>query len=120
MLFRSLANDFTDRGINYLRFSMPTKVSEYMISGTPVLVYASGELAVSGFFSNNNCGLCVKNRDKTELVEAIEFMINNHDYRKEISNNAMRIASQNFDVIRVRSSFQNLITGLYSLRQEKD
>ena len=48
--FSSQFNDFDKKSISFLKYSMPTKASEYMISGTPVLVYSHGETAVSKFF----------------------------------------------------------------------
>jgi len=107
-----LANDFDKVGIDYLKFSMPTKASEYMISGTPILVYSPEETAVSQFFARNECGMCVTNHDKGELTNAIKFLIDNEEYRKKISNNAVNLAIEKFDAIKVREEFQNLINNL--------
>jgi glycosyltransferase involved in cell wall biosynthesis len=107
-----LANDFSSQGINYLRFSMPTKASEYMISGTPVMVYTSEIAAVSRFFSQNECGYCVTKQGKGEIVKAILFLIENEDFRKEISRKAVQIAKDRFDAANVRSQFQNLLVNL--------
>jgi glycosyltransferase involved in cell wall biosynthesis len=101
-----LANDFSTMGMNYLRFSMPTKASEYMISGSPVLVYASDQTAVSQFFSKNNCGFCVTEQDMNGLQNAVQFLINNEEYRKMISRNAVNLAREKFDSNKVRKEFQ--------------
>ena len=107
-----LANDFSVQGVDYLKFSMPTKASEYMISGAPVLVYSPEETAVSEFFRYNECGFCVTKQNKNELISAIKFMIHNEEYRKQISNNAVQLAKEKFDASRVRREFQNLIINL--------
>lgn len=107
-----LANDFTKQGIDYLRFSMPTKASEYMISGTPVLVYSSNETAVARFFQSHYCGCCVTNNSKTDLIHAITFLINDADYRKYISQNAVKIAEEKFDAVNVRGKFRDLLANL--------
>jgi glycosyltransferase involved in cell wall biosynthesis len=104
-----LANDFSPRGLNYLKFSMPTKASEYMISGTPVLVYASGQTAVSKFFSLHDCGLCVANQNAEDLKKAIWFLIGDEKYRKKISRNAVSVARQKFNAENVRYEFQQLL-----------
>jgi|NGEPerStandDraft_6_1074524.scaffolds.fasta_scaffold48554_2 glycosyltransferase involved in cell wall biosynthesis len=104
-----LANDFSKAGINFLKFSMPTKVSEYMISGTPVLVYASDQTAVSKFFSQHKCGYCVTKQDKDEIIKAFQFLINNEEYRKKISRNAFNLAKDKFNAITVRMNFQHLL-----------
>lgn len=110
-----LANDFNEEGIDYLKFSMPTKASEYMISGTPVLVYASGQTAVSKFFSRHDCGLCVTNQNSEELKKAIWFLIGDEEYRKKISRNAVNLAREKFNAENVRNEFQHLL--INSLKQ---
>jgi glycosyltransferase involved in cell wall biosynthesis len=107
-----LANDFNFQGINYLRFSMPTKASEYMISGTPVVVYSSGMAAVSRFFSQNECGYCVTKQSKEEIVKAILLLIENEDLRKDLSTKAVQVAQDRFDAANVRRQFKNLIVNL--------
>lgn len=107
-----LANDFNKQGIDYLRLSMPTKASEYMISGTPVLVYSPEETAVSEFFNKNECGICVTRQGKSELIRAIQFMINNEESRRRISINAVDYAKEKFDSIKVRNEFQGLLIDL--------
>ncbi len=104
-----LANDFDVRAVRFLRLSMPTKASEYMISGTPILVYSAEDTAVTRFFMKNNCGLCVTHKDRNELVKAIMTLINDTTYRQEIGNNAVRIALEKFDATRVREEFRRIM-----------
>jgi len=101
-----LANDFDANAVRFLKLSMPTKASEYMISGTPILVYSAEDTAVTSFFKENNCGLCVMHKNKDELVNAILTLINDTKYRQEIGNNAVRIALERFDATRVREEFR--------------
>ena len=104
-----LANDFNKEGLDYLKFSMPTKASEYMISGTPILVYSPEESAVSKFFKHNECGLCVTKHDNEVLSDAFKFLINNKGYREKISIKAVLYALEKFDAQKVRHEFQHLI-----------
>jgi glycosyltransferase involved in cell wall biosynthesis len=107
-----LANDFSPKGIKYLRFSMPTKASEYMISGTPVLVYTPAMAAVSQFFSRNECGYCITRQSREEIVDAIRYIIDNEEYRKKISLHAVNLAKERFDAKKVRNEFQKLLVNL--------
>jgi glycosyltransferase involved in cell wall biosynthesis len=107
-----LASDFSSYGIRYLRFSMPTKASEYMISGTPVMVYTPDIVAVSKFFSRNECGYCITKESKDEIIKGIRYLINNEEYRKKISFNAVNLAKERFDAVKVRAEFQKLIINL--------
>jgi glycosyltransferase involved in cell wall biosynthesis len=107
-----LANDFSPHGVRHLRFSMPTKASEYMISGTPVMVYTSDLAAVSQFFSQNECGYCITRQSREDIANAIRFIINNEEYREKISRKAVSIAKERFDAGKVRDEFRNSIINL--------
>lgn len=91
---------------------MPTKASEYMISGTPVLVYTPEVAAVSQFFSKNECGYCITVRSREKIVKAINYLIENEDYRKKISLNAVTIAKERFEAEKVRNEFQQHLYNL--------
>jgi len=107
-----LANDFSSEGIRYLKLSMPTKASEYMISGAPVLVYASPETAVSKFFRENQCGYCVEKEGTEEIKKGLSFLIEDEDLRRNISDNAKMIAKRRFDSQNVRNDFQKILQDL--------
>ncbi len=107
-----IANDFDEAGLNFLRYSMPTKVSEYMVSGTPVLVYASHETAVAKYFEENECGCCVCEQDPEKLNRALKLMIEDEDYRKRLSFKAVSLAKEFFDSKKVKNEFQNLLINL--------
>jgi glycosyltransferase involved in cell wall biosynthesis len=104
--------DFTEAGFKYAQYSLPTKASEYMISGTPILVFAPKETAISKFCSDNECGYCVVEQSKKKIKEAIQFLINNEDCRIKISQNAVRLAKDLFDEDKVRNRFQQLLMNM--------
>ncbi len=102
--------DFTTIGLKFAKLSIPTKASEFMLSGTPVLVYAPEDTAVSKFFSTNECGYCVTVPDKKKIEEAIRTLVLDKEYRMKISRNALNLAKDRFDSEKVRNKFQNLLT----------
>lgn len=104
-----LANDFSDHALDYLRLSMPTKASEYMVSGTPVLIYSPEETAVTKFFKENECGYCVTLQDQNEIIKAFEYLINNEEYRRKTGSRANEIARTRFSADKVRKEFQELL-----------
>jgi len=106
--------DFDEDGIRFAKLSMPTKTSEYMISGTPILIYSPEETALAKFFIDNNCGYCVTHQSKEELEKAIQFLISNQGYRQEISCNAVKLATEKFDSEKVRQEFQKLLKAAVS------
>ncbi|MBN2861768.1 MAG: hypothetical protein JXN62_01310 [Bacteroidales bacterium] len=105
-----IVNDFDRQSVNYLKYSMPTKASEYMISGTPILVYSHSDTAVSAFFSTNRCGLCVTERNLDKLGDALITLVKNEQLRRNLSASAVSLARELFDAQVVRKRFQNLIT----------
>lgn len=107
-----LPYDFDQKSKKYIKFSMPTKASEYMISGTPILVYCPEKIAVTDFFLKNKCGYCVSQQDKEEIIKAIITLINDLKYRELISKNAVNVAMKEFNAAYIRSDFQNLLKKL--------
>jgi glycosyltransferase involved in cell wall biosynthesis len=107
-----LANDFDKSGMDFLRYSMPTKASEFMISGTPILIYAPIDSAVSTFFIKNECGYFVSGQSSDEIIKGIKFLIGNEEYRRKISRSAVAIAQNKFSTTKVRNEFQQLLINL--------
>ena len=52
-----LPYNFDARSARYIRLSLPTKAPAYMISGTPILVYAPGDVAMRGM-PHARAGIC--------------------------------------------------------------
>ena len=104
--------DFNQNGMNYAQFSMPTKASEYMMSGTPIIVFAPAETAISRFCSENDCAYCLTGHEMNEIMRAIQFIIEHEDFRKKWTRNAVGIASKLFEATRVRENFQTMLAGL--------
>jgi glycosyltransferase involved in cell wall biosynthesis len=117
-----LANDFSKKAMDFLKFSMPTKVSEYLISGTPVLLYAPKENAVSVFFRENQCGLCVSENYNGELLNAIEHLITDTGFRKKLNMNGIKVATEKFDCKHVRATFRQLLINIavIGIKKNKD
>ncbi len=107
--FLLLPLDFTEQGFKFAQYSIPTKASEYMISGTPIIIFAPKETAISKLCSENECACCITENNERKIIEALQFLLNNYEYRKKISSNAVRLATERFDSERVRYEFQQLL-----------
>jgi glycosyltransferase involved in cell wall biosynthesis len=101
--------DFTRSGLKFSRLSMPTKASEYMMSGTPMLVYAPAETAISKFCMKNNCGYCVSSVDRKSLESSVRFLYQDRRYREQMGANAMKLAAQLFDIKIVSRKFEAML-----------
>jgi len=101
--------DFDKKSIRYTRYSMPTKVSEYMASGTPVLVFAPEETAVFQYASRENWALTIGKQDINIVMRTITELYENEKTRKSLGQHAMALASRNHDSKKIRHEFDSLI-----------
>lgn len=110
--------DFNQTGLSYAQYSIPTKASEYMMSGTPIIVFAPAETAISKFCTENDCAYCLTRPEKNEILTAIQFIMEHENFRKRWTKNAVEIASKLFEATLVRENFQTMLAGLVN-RQGK-
>jgi glycosyltransferase involved in cell wall biosynthesis len=104
--------DFNKLGQKYARYSIPTKASEYMVSGVPIIIFAPGESAISQLIHKNKCGYYITENSKSGIFKSLDFLIENEGFRKEIAGNAATFARERFESNYVRKSFQNLLITL--------
>ena len=104
-----LPYDFNKDSIEFIRLSMPTKASEYMITGTPILVFASEETEVVKHAKLYKWAYCVTMNDENVLKNAILKLYDDIDLRKMYGNTAHKYALNNYDAEKVRKRFMELI-----------
>jgi len=101
-----LPQDFDADSVKFLKYSFPTKVSEYMISGTPILVYGDLSTGLTKYAIKGQWGYVVTENSIAELVTAIEDLYNNQPLREQLAQKAQDIAIKNEDAIVVRELFR--------------
>lgn len=69
-----------------LKYAFSTKIADYVCSGTPMLLYASEELAETVFLKENDCAFIVHEREK--LKEVLERALADEEERKRIIEKA--------------------------------
>lgn len=102
--------DFDKRSIKFLKYSFLTKISEYMISGTPVLVYGPEETATVKYARKGGWGSVVAERNNSVLAKAILDLYSDHDLRRSLGEKAKRLASISEDSDIVRKKFRDCLT----------
>lgn len=102
--------DFTEAGLKFSRLSIPTKATEYMLSGVPILVFAPEATAVSQFFRQNNCGHCLTDNNPEAILNSLERLTNDFEYRDQLCQNAVKLAVHKFDAETVRLRFREILT----------
>jgi glycosyltransferase involved in cell wall biosynthesis len=101
-----LPQDFDAKSVQFLKYSFPTKVSEYMISGTPILVYGDERTGLTKYAVKEQWAYVVTKNDKTALCKAIVDLYSNKQLRKELAERAQQIAVEREDALTVREHFR--------------
>jgi glycosyltransferase involved in cell wall biosynthesis len=97
--------DFEIGGLSYLKFSMPTKVPEFMISGAPILLYCPEQVYLHSHAKKHNWAYVIDKNDPKNIKEGILELINNEEIRRSISKTAVDFAKKNYNSEFVRVNF---------------
>ncbi len=112
--FLLLPYDFTPRSIKYIKYSMPTKAPEYMISGTPMIIFAPEETAIVQYAMKNEIGYVISENKVNVIAASIRQLINNKELRSRIGQKAIQIAELNHNSKFVNHHFRTLICSVAS------
>lgn len=104
-----LPMDFDTESLNYIKYSMPTKVPEYLISGVPIFVLAHEITALYKYAKSENWAFTNSTVDESDIEALLLNIRNNYDKRVEISETAKQVGERNHDIHTVRESFKQLI-----------
>jgi glycosyltransferase involved in cell wall biosynthesis len=91
---------------------MPTKASEYMISGTPIIIFAPEVTAIVKYAKEYGWAKVVTENQIEDLSKAIEELIQDPLSREKFAKNAIAIAENNHDAKIVTSKFREAISSL--------
>jgi glycosyltransferase involved in cell wall biosynthesis len=112
--------DFDSYGIRFAQFSMPTKSPEYMISGTPILVFADKKTALAKYATEGKWAYTVTENNKAVLKQALLELNSNILLRRNLAERAMSMAVQNDDAIKIRENFRKILSVNISASMEPD
>lgn len=110
--FLFLPLDFDRKGIRYAQLSMPTKVPEYMISGTPIIILAPEATALVKYAKTHNWAHVISRGDINEISLAVKQLIENRGMRIQIAQNAVNAAKENHDSTCVTKHFREIILSI--------
>lgn len=109
ILLLPLDND--KHSIKYARLSFPTKASEYMISGTPIIIFAPENMYLCQHALLHKWAIIA--HKKCQLKEQIEKLISNMEFRKELGERARNFAIQNFNEEKIQALFKEKMLEAY-------
>jgi len=100
-----LPYNFDARSARYIRLSLPTKAPAYMISGTPILVYAPGDVATARYATQEGWGHVVAIRGEEPVMSAIRTLMQNTALREQLGRRAKEVAVARHDASVVKAAF---------------
>lgn len=106
--FLLLPISFSERDLKFARLSMPTKFSEYLISGVPVILFAPRTIAVTEFSEENNCTFILDVTTAKEICEKLFLIIKDTPLQNQLSSRAKFIAERKFSSLVIHESFRQL------------
>lgn len=112
--FLVLPYDFSDKSMNFIKYSMPTKATEYMVSGTPILIFAPEDTALVKYAQKLNWAMVETENNVGLLAKKIKKMVENESLRKKIAQNAINIAEKNHGIVAVSNKFAQVLSSAVS------
>jgi len=102
--------DFGKRSQVLQRYSMPTKLPAYLLSGTPLFVYGPIECSAVSLIEKHQLGFVVGQQcDEVELASRILDASQNDALRRDYGRRARSFAQSNMAAASVRASFRKAI-----------
>lgn len=99
--------NFDEESVNYIRYSMPTKIPAYMFSGTPTLAYGPDEVASIEYAKQ--WAYCVTERNKEKLFEAIKKLVTDEKLRETLGKESQNLAEKRHDRAKVSKEFHDTL-----------
>jgi colanic acid biosynthesis glycosyl transferase WcaI len=94
------------------KFSVPSKVLAYHCAGRPVLLSIPQDNLVARIVRQHRTGFASRPADIDEFLTGAEVLRKNTGLRSEMGSNALRYASQTFDLDRIADRFEALFRSL--------
>ena len=101
---------FLPDNIRYTRYSISTKIPEYMISGKPIVCFAPHDIAVYKYIQKNNAGICIEDAEK--IIDALEELKDQNKYMQYVEN-AQSVAKRNHSVKKSQQKLLQVLRGDY-------
>jgi glycosyltransferase involved in cell wall biosynthesis len=101
--------NFDANTVEFIRYSMPTKVPAYMASGTPILVYGPRGVAQVDYAAREAWGHVVSERDDAALDSALRRVLTDPSLREGLRVRAQELAAASHDSLTVRTQFQDAL-----------
>ena len=109
--------DFDSKSIKFARLSMPTKASEFMISGTPILVFAPQQTALAKYAAKEKWAYGVTDTAEETIKNALKQLIKDESLRAVLGNRAKTLAAETEDAQIIRKNFKDAICSVCTFKK---
>jgi glycosyltransferase involved in cell wall biosynthesis len=106
-----LGMGFNVRHETVVRTSFPTKLTDYLVSGRPILALLPSWACTAVFLRANACAHVVDHPDEAVLVDGIRRLISDMPYRTGLVRQAFAVATREFDCDTVTAAFVRTSNG---------
>lgn len=106
--FLILPYDFSPKSIQFIGYSMPTKATEYMISGTPIIIFSPEQTAIVKYARKYNWAKIVTHDDATQLSNAIISLIQDKTERENLAKRAITVAQEKHSLTEKTAEFRSM------------
>jgi hypothetical protein len=100
---------FNPNVVKFTRYSLSTKIPEYLASGRPLIYFGPTEIGVAEFLTENKIGICVENI--TDLQHQLLQLYGDKDYYETVAFDAYRkgenLLEENVMQTRLNSCLEN-------------
>jgi glycosyltransferase involved in cell wall biosynthesis len=97
---------FDEATRQYVRYSLSTKIPQYMSAGRPILAYGPEEAASCKYVKDRGCGLLVGRQDFQELLSAVRRLAESYELRQSLGRTGWETAAQRHSTAKVREHFR--------------
>jgi len=93
----------------YYKNSFPTKLTEFLLSGVPVLVYGPSDSSSSIFCKKHSVGIIINKKCKESLFQFLkDFTKNQNSFDIKARNDSIKLR-KTMDEVRMQDKFQDLL-----------
>jgi len=111
--FLVLPYDFSEKSIQFIGFSMPTKAPEYMASGTPIIVFSPEETALVQYVRRFDCAEIITENSVEALKSSLKKLMQQESLRRSLSLKAAEAVDHNHDAQQVKRQFKEQICRIH-------
>jgi glycosyltransferase involved in cell wall biosynthesis len=109
--FLLLPYDFSHKALKFIKYSMPTKASEFMVSGTPILIFGPDQTALVNYGREYGWAEVVTENKEELLADRIKYLVQHESARRQIARRAVEIAESRHDAREITRAFRDIICG---------